>query len=197
MILSHFFTRFALCCCVLLTACAAPRPQPAAYDFGALPATAPLTLPGVWKIAEVSAPPALDTPYLFYRLSYAERLQAKPYAESRWSMTPAQLLSQRVRAQLAAAGVKIATEGVQTDLSLRLELEEFVQDFSSPQASTARLRWRASIVQGRQLLAQRVFSHEVAAGAQAQDGARALAQTADLAIAALQSWLQQHAPAQR
>ena len=186
-------TCFVLCC-TLLSACAGPAPVSASFDLGQLPPATPTRLQASWKINDISAPAALDSPQLLYRLSYAQAQQALPYAHSRWSMPPAQLLTQRLKSRMASAGALVAggNDGLQTRATLRLELEEFVHDFSTPQQSVARLRWRASVSVGRQLLAQRSFVHEQpASSADAAGGTRALAAVSDSAIDALLQWLQQ------
>jgi cholesterol transport system auxiliary component len=53
---------------------------------------------------EISTPqssPALNSTAVLYRLGYADAQLLKPYALARWSMPPAQLIGQRLRAQLA------------------------------------------------------------------------------------------------
>lgn len=83
-----------------------PRPgnTPVVYDFGpgalhALPATRTAPLPPL----EFSTPhtsTVLNSTAVLYRLGYADAQQLKPYTLARWSMPPAQLIGQRVRAQL-------------------------------------------------------------------------------------------------
>lgn len=89
-----------------LTGCTLPRPAstPVVYDFGpgalhALPATRTAPLPPL----EFSTPhtsTVLNSTAVLYRLGYADAQQLKPYTLARWSMPPAQLIGQRVRAQL-------------------------------------------------------------------------------------------------
>ena len=101
----------------LLTACASALPdkprRAAEFDLG-LPASAapaaaeqaplpPLALPPL-ALPALTAPPALESPAMLYRLAYkGETAQPRPYAQSRWSMPPADLLGQRLRAALAAS----------------------------------------------------------------------------------------------
>jgi cholesterol transport system auxiliary component len=102
-----------------ISACAPLQPQPRAtvYDFGpgAVSAAAPsrlAPLPAL-VLAEVDASPALDSTAVLYRLAYSDAQQLRPYAQTRWSMAPAQLLRQRLREQLGAGrAVLNAAQGV-------------------------------------------------------------------------------------
>jgi cholesterol transport system auxiliary component len=124
---------------------------------------------------EITAPqtsPALNTTAVLYRLAYADAQQLKPYALARWSMPPAQLIGQRLRAQLAlhravvssgditpAAAPRrtasmpealplptsVASKPLDTLHHLRLELEEFSQLFDAPDTSSGVLRLRATL----------------------------------------------------
>lgn len=179
---------------LLLAACASSTPAaPAAwYDFGPLPAQA--VLPGLppLSLAEIGAPAWLDGTGMMYRLAYANPQQPRPYAASRWNMPPAQLLAQRLKTRLAAAGgvVTAAADGALNLPLLRIELDDFSQDFAAPGASTAQVSVRATWFDGRLLLAQKSFTREVPApSADAPGGARALADASDLLITDLMQWL--------
>ena len=158
--------------------------RPTVYDFGpgavaGQPANRPAPLPALATLAldEVQASAALDSTAVLYRLAYADAQALKPYAQARWSMTPAQLLRQRLREHLGlrravlnagegsatvasgaasatAAGTAVAgsatfpvTATATAPALLRIELEEFSQLFESPTASTGLLRLRATAVQ--------------------------------------------------
>ncbi|MGB7481173.1 MAG: ABC-type transport auxiliary lipoprotein family protein, partial [Burkholderiaceae bacterium] len=138
---------------LLLAACASTPPPiiNAVYDLGPLPTRAADASPAVpalppLALAAVTAPAALGGSEMIYRLAYANDQQLHPYAGSRWSMTPPELFGQRLRARLAAAG-GIAANAADTsrDLPLlRVELDDFGQDFSAPATSTARVVARAT-----------------------------------------------------
>ena len=108
-----------------LTGCSALPDKPTratVYDFGpgavalqpasrqppvpnALPSALPSASPPVFTLAplaldEVQASAALDSTAVLYRLAYADAQALRPYAQARWSMTPAQLLRQRLREHL-------------------------------------------------------------------------------------------------
>lgn len=188
--------------------------RPAVFDFGpgelkavAAPplatALAPLTL------AEVEANPALDSSAVVYRLSYDNVQQLRPYAQARWSMPPAQLVRQRLRAHLSLQrAVLNPGEGVLSSAStkaapveadvrlLRVELEEFSQVFESATQSVGLVRLRATAVQptaaGERLLAQREFAlQRPAPSPDAAGGVRALTVATDAAVLELGQWLRQ------
>ena len=133
----------ATCLVLLLGACAVPTPgtRAAVYDFG----------PGALNVASkhgearlpalllemVDVNPALDSTAMLYRLAYSDGQQLRPYALARWSMTPTQLLGQRLRETLGQRhtllrpGDETLVAGMpnrERPLTLRIELEEFSQE---------------------------------------------------------------------
>jgi cholesterol transport system auxiliary component len=202
-ILFHVFA--VLLVSVLQAGCAIRAPAPVLYDFGPLtigngppPAsrlsgTRPhqVRLPAL-SVAEVQTPAWLDGPMMFYRLSYANIQQPYPYAGSRWSMTPAQLLGQRLKARIAQEGGTVLSplDGAVQLPVLRLDTDEFIQIFESPTASVVVLSLRASVFQGQRLISQRQFSQQVhATTPDAAGGARALATASDSIITDIISWI--------
>ena len=194
----------------VLAACSTSRPGPAlVYDFGPgavvqAPANRMAPQPPM-VLADVLAPAALDSTAVLYRLNYSDAHLLQPYAQARWTMPPAQLLRQHLRAALAERRAVInANEGVQAPagaLILRLELEEFSQLFDTPQSSTGLLRLRATLSQpapgGETLIAQRqVLVQSPAATADAAGGVRALSAAAASAVQQLEQWVQQTQAAQ-
>lgn len=194
-----------------LSGCSALRPPPRAtvYDFGpgavsATASTKAAPLPAI-VLAEVEANAALDTTAVLYRLSYSDAQQLRPYAQTRWSMPPAQLLRQRLREQLGQQrAVLQAAQGVvvgKPAMTLHLDLDEFSQLFESEQRSSGLVRLRATLGQssgaGERLLAQRSFVlQRPAPSADAAGGVRALTEAADAAIADIEQWVQQVEQAQ-
>jgi cholesterol transport system auxiliary component len=186
-------------------ACSTPAQRQAVYDFGpgatqAQPAHRMAPLPPV-LLAEVQAASALDGTALLYRLAYADAQQLRPYAQARWSMPPAQLLRQRLREQLGQRrSVLSALDAVPPGtLLLRLELEEFSQLFSTPQASAGLLRVRATLARSgspARVLAQTSFvQQQPSPSADALGGVKALAQATDALLLQLEPWLEQSAGA--
>jgi cholesterol transport system auxiliary component len=164
-------------------------PEPAAA-----PRLAPLAL------ADVDASPALDSTAVLYRLTYADAQALRPYTQARWSMPPAQLLRQRLREQLGASRVVLAS-GEAAALApspwlLRLELEEFSQLFDAPASSSGLVRLRATVTQatplGDRLVGQRSFvAQRPAPSADAPGGVRALTTASDAALGEVEAWLTQ------
>jgi cholesterol transport system auxiliary component len=193
----------------------APPGRADVYDFGP-GLTAPPAAPAGRERTPRRAPIALTnitntsspggSSALFYRLAYANAQQLRPYAQARWSQPPAQLLQQALRDRLSQGRVVLLGEdGAAQRVEggwptvLRVELEEFSQVFSAPQASVGLVRLRASVARaassgsgGDRLLGQRVFVVQRPAATQdAAGGARALAEASAEAADELAQWLEQ------
>ena len=129
---------------------------------------------------------------MMFRLAYANDLQPRPYATTRWAMPPAQLLSQRLKARIGQAGgtVVSVSDGAANIPVLRIEIDDFSQTFGSASHSIAQVAVRASLFNGRSLVAQKLFSRQVATPtADAAGGARAFATANDGLIDDLIVWL--------
>ncbi|MCY7318648.1 MAG: PqiC family protein [Ramlibacter sp.] len=182
--------------------------RPVLYDFG--PGTATSTsvptraLRGAVVLADVEAAGALDGSAVLYRLGYADSHQLRPYAQSRWSAPPPQLVRQRLREQLGrervvlnpGEGAALARSDGLLPRSLRIELEEFSHFFESPASRVGMLRLRATLLEntagGEKLLAQRnVVIQRPAPTADAPGGVRALTAAVDAAADELSQWLAQ------
>jgi cholesterol transport system auxiliary component len=194
---------------LVLAGCATPdKPvRPAIYDFGpgamaVQPSNSMTPLPAL-ALADIDTPPALDSTALLYRLNYADAQQLRPYALARWSMTPSQLLRQRLREKLGQRramlnpGDSVANGAAPSSLPiLRIDLEEFSQVFDSASSSVGLLRLRATVVQataqGDRLIGQRsVIVQRPAPTADAAGGVRALTLATDAALDELDAWVQQ------
>ena len=107
-------------------------------------------------------------------------------------MSPAALLTQRLRGQLAASGsggIVLPGDVARANHALRVELDEFAQVFDAPGKSRAVVRLRVSVVGNRVLLAQRNFQVERPANTpDAEGGVRALIGASDEAIDQLIGW---------
>ena len=208
----------ALVATLLLTACAALPDKPVravTYDFGpgavvAAPVPTSNTLQALAPIAlaEIESSAALNSSGVLYRLMYFNAQELRPYAQARWSMPPAQLLRQRLSAQLGKNRAVLnpgeaitSTAGNATPWAVRLELDEFSQLFESTTASVGLLRLRATVIQpalqGEKLLGQRTFvvqrpapSNDVAGGVQA------LTNASDAVVLEIDQWLQTLQPSQ-
>jgi cholesterol transport system auxiliary component len=171
------------------------KDAPATYDLGApQPLASVLHRANVTlTVAPVAATPWLDTPNIYYRLAHQETTRPDAYAHHRWTQSPAILLTEHVRARLAAVtrGVATPLDGAKTDYVLRLELEDFSQEFAGEQASRAHARLRATLIDAntRALRAQKTFATERIAAPNAPGAARALSQTAQSLIDELAAWI--------
>ena len=215
-----------IACFLSLTGCALPTApaRPAVYDFGAsppsrMPASPPSRMPAsaarppaqaALIVGEIESSPALEGTAMLYRLAYANSQQLQPYTQARWSMPPAQLLRQRLRARLGEsyallnAGERLIGSAKTTatgtaapsrpPLNLRLELEEFSQLFDTPELSAGLLRLRATLTQasptGEQLIAQRSFTlKRPAPTPDAPGGVHALAEASEAVALEVEAWV--------
>ena len=209
---------------LLLAGCASPRSAETykMYDFGPAPmhvpaAAAPARMAPL-VLFDTQATPSLEGNAVLYRLAYADAQQLKPYALARWSMPPAQLISQRLRQHLglqravvapgellpASAPRFAASAAVPASapspslaaplLNLRLVLEEFSQVFDAPADSHGLLRLRATLTQRASgseiLLAQRSFVvQQPAPSPDAVGAVRALTAASDQLAEQMAAWL--------
>ncbi|MGH8853987.1 MAG: ABC-type transport auxiliary lipoprotein family protein [Telluria sp.] len=187
---------------LVLAGCASNKAQDSTnYDFGPAPATAaaspgqPAAAPATISalvVMDATGPSALENERMTYRLDYADALQARTYANSRWSSNPLQMVTQRFKTRLAQSGLKVLSS---TDASsgvpiLRVEVDDFVHGFTGVAQSEGRLTLRASLFSDHRLIDQRSFSRSTPAhSADAAGGARALAASTDAVAADIQAWL--------
>lgn len=181
----------------LLAGCAAKPALPTLYDFGPLPAPAAAgparaPAPAALVVLDATGPAWLDSTRMYYRLLYADAQQSRPYAHNHWHATPLQLLSERLKSRLAQNGLKVLS-GADSTVGmplLRIEVEDFSQNFDARDSSSVRLALRASVFRAHHLLDQRSFGRDLrAASADAAGGARALAQATDAVTADIIGWL--------
>ena len=185
----------ALIAAVLLSACASKGPTNANYDFGPLPPppqTAGANGIGAIIVADATGPASLDTERMHYRLLYADARQSRPYAYNQWTATPLQLLTQRMKARIAQAGVKVlsTTDSAASVNLLRLEVDDFAQNFETATQSSGNISLRASVFRSHRLVDQKTFTRSAPApSADAAGGARALADASDALAADVLVWL--------
>jgi cholesterol transport system auxiliary component len=182
---------------VLLAGCASEKQQSdSTFDFGPamLSAAPPAALGpvGAVVVTDVTGLAALDNERMSYRLNYADPLQARVYAHSRWSATPLQMVTQRLKTRIAQSGSKVlsATDASDNVAILRTEVDDFTHSFDGQSQSYGQLVLRASLFQGHKLIDQKTFSRKSpAASADAAGGARALAAATDGVAADIVAWL--------
>ncbi|QOY94336.1 membrane integrity-associated transporter subunit PqiC [Massilia sp. UMI-21] len=182
---------------LFLAGCASTKVRESTtYDFGpAAPgsqqAAAPAGMPAL-VVMDATGPSALENERMYYRLNYADALQARTYANSRWSSNPLQMLTQRVKARLAQSGMKVlsATDASTGVPLLRVEVDDFVHAFSGVGRSEGQLTLRASLFNDHRLIDQRSFTRATPApSADAPGGAQALAASTDAVAADILAWL--------
>ena len=188
----------ALATTLALAGCASSSKSKASndqFDFGPLGAPvaqmpqAPLA---AVVVMDATGSPALENERMLYRLNYADPLQARTYANSRWSANPLILVTQRIKARLAQSGVKVlsATDTMNNVPILRIEIDDFTHAFASAAQSEGQVVLRASVFRGHTLLDQKTISRaSPAPSADAAGGVRALAASTDAAAADIAAWL--------
>jgi cholesterol transport system auxiliary component len=192
--------------------------RPSMYDFGPGALTAQASTPASPRqtqllplaIDDITTPGgAIDNLAVLYRLGYTDVQQLRPYAQARWAKPAAQLVQQRLREQLGQrrtvfrigeGAAMNRSQNAVLPLQLRLELQEFSQLFSAPEASVGLVRLRATLLEltpaGEKLLGQRlIVVQRPAASSDAPGGVRALTAATDAAIEEIEQWLQQTTPA--
>lgn len=160
------------------------------YDLGPQQEAAPASasLPPL-KVLEVSAPVTLDNDGILYRLN-GDSQRSGRYADSRWTMSPARLLTQRLRTSLGArATVLSGADAVQAPM-LKIDLDQFEQVFDNATESSGVLSARATLIQGGKVIAQRAFvARAPASTPDAAGGVRALAAASDAFVSEVGAWL--------
>lgn len=155
----------------------APRPAEV-YDLGT--EQPPRLDTGMVGTVQVLAPSWLRTGAMQYRLSYASASQRHGYLESRWAAPPAELLLGLFNRSLGGAG----------GCRLEVELDEFIQDYSSASQSDGVIDARARLRSDGGLLASRSFALRLPAPSpDAQGGVAALGRGSRQLAAELGGWL--------
>jgi len=172
-------------------------PTNARFDFGpqdaqTLDASPPAGVQLV--VYDITAPPWIDGSLMYYRLAYRDAARPMPYAQNGWVMSPAALLTQRLRLRLASSSgdefLHVGTDRPHKYV-LRAELVEFEQIFDRPDHSRGVLRLRATL-EGDATWAQRTFLIEKSAPtADAPGGVTALSQCADELAVSIDAWISQ------
>jgi cholesterol transport system auxiliary component len=185
-------------CSLLLAGCASNKGAPnTIYDFGApslrpfTPATPPAD-PLALAVMDATGPAALDNERMFYRLHYADAMQARSYAGSRWSGAPLDLVTTRIKTRLSQAHMKVlsATDAANGVPILRIEIDDFVHAFTSASQSEGRIMLRASVFNDHRLVDQRSFERSTPATSQdAAGGVAALAASTDQLADDIGAWL--------
>jgi cholesterol transport system auxiliary component len=122
-----------------------------AFDFGVPPARGPQAGLRAFSanivVINIVASGWMDNSSMYYRLMYRNTASPLPYAKSQWVMSPAALLTQRLRWTLGANNEGDSRSGGATKEAylLRGELVEFEQIFDGRDQSRGVLRLRATL----------------------------------------------------
>ena len=172
--------RAMLIAALLLGGCAGAEKAPVkTYDLGA---EAPGAKLPALRAVTVRAPMPFDGVDMYYRLAFRDGTEIASFAQSRWAAPPAELVRRQLLRALPAT--------LSVPCALEVELQDFSQRFSSPEASEARIELRAWLATPGGRVAARSFSvAEPNAGANAASGAGALARAAERAIGELSGWI--------
>lgn len=193
--LYRFLGAAVLACAVAGCASNKNKADNTQFDFGPLgaPAVPVAQAPlAAVVVMDATGSPTFENERMVYRLNYNDPLQARTYANSRWSANPLLLVTQRIKSRLAQAGIKVlsATDSATDVPVMRIEVDEFSHAFASTVASEGRLVLRASLFNGHALLDQKTFLRATPApSADAAGGAQALTASTDAAAADMIAWL--------
>jgi cholesterol transport system auxiliary component len=180
----------ATAACSILPARAPPKSD---FDFGPLEANRPSRNVALNVVLyDITAPAWMDNSSMYYRLAYRNAENPQPYAHSEWVMSPAALLTQRLRSRLASEGTDGARRvqlHVSRHAALHAELVEFEQLFDSPNRSRGVIHLRATY-EDESVWAQRTFFVEKsAASADAKGGVGALIDCSEDLAVLLAEWV--------
>lgn len=183
---SRFMKSLLLSAIFLLSACQSTQPvvSKAAYDLGpALSAGMIKTAAPSFLLNDIRSSSALESTAMWYRL-YDQPQQLKAFAYARWTSTPAELLSLRLKQLTAQHGGRVLqrSSGELTLPQVQIELDEAAQHFSSASQSVFVLSGRILIQTPGKPAMIRAFSLQQAAGSDAASGALAAQKTADQLI---------------
>lgn len=147
----------------------------------------------ILRVSEVTAPAWLDSTSMYYRLGYRQNAQVSAYSRSDWVAPPPQLLGAVLQQTLSGMPqwkAVLGTDAVaHADLTLRTDLNDFEQTFSSKDQSVGVLDATATLADG-QVIAQKRFHLEVPApSADAEGGVRALNKASNEFASRLKQWL--------
>ena len=185
----------------VLGACSLPLPdkpvRPEPYDLGPpLPLAASTTATGAaLAVDTVEANAAIDGTAVVYRLLYSgDGQQPRPYAQARWTMSPPQLVSQRLREAFSTTRPVVDVGMGLAALELRAQLDEFAHVFSAPGTSEGVVRLRLTLIApsaANRLLGQHtIVVRKPAASADAAGGVSALRAATDEAVQQAVAWVQ-------
>lgn len=156
--------------------------RPAQHDLGGPRAARTVGVP--LESIEAHAAGWLDGTGIQYRLAYRSATERLSYAESRWASSPADMLAVALRGALD-------TPARPRGCRLVIDIDEFIQVFSSPSQAEVLLAGRATLIdaRGRHLIDRMRFSLTETAGPDAAGGVAAFSRATDALAGRLADWL--------
>jgi cholesterol transport system auxiliary component len=143
-------------------------------------------------VYDVSAPSWMEGTAMYYRLAYRNAAVPLPYGESEWVMSPAALLTERLRSSAAVradGGARLVSVHTAAVYTLHSELLQFEQIFDAPDRSHGVLRLRATL-EGEGVWTQRTFTIDRPAPTpNAAGGVTALTECSDELARLLGEWV--------
>lgn len=163
------------------------------FDLGLVePVTpAPAILPAS---IELHSPSWLSGAAMQYRTDYQQPPQRRAFADSRWASPPGELLERTLQRAFAVQKTQTTgfVRGGEKGCRLRIELDEFMQVFDTPQASHAYIAARAELLpaRGEFVIARQLLTlNEIAPSADARGGVVAHQRASAQFVRALTAWL--------
>lgn len=189
----------------LLGGCATATPWQVPYNISVLHSSAPVEAQkaphnahAVLQMASVSAPSWLDTNAYQYHLLYQNPQMLLSYRDARWVGTPAEMLDMRLLQHLQQSqhwkAVLSGQSSGAAQYVLRLHLNNFVVNFTAPQAGQALIAGTATLLNAHnyQVIAQHAFQESVPLKtASAAGGAAAMTQASSHFVGAVSAWVDQ------
>lgn len=150
----------------------------------------------VLRVAEVAVPTWLNSNAIFYRLDYRNNSRIASYSESTWVSSPAAMLTMLLQHKLTASPAWSAVIGpgdtASAAYTLRVQLMDFQQDFSSPKRSHCLLVASATVIDNsaQTVAGQKTFTRKrPAPSPDAAGGVRCLSQASLHFTKDLRRWL--------
>ena len=144
------------------------------------------------KLDYVESSPVLNSDAMWYRFTNKNAQELRAFAQSKWSMQPAQLVQQNTHRFLMQQGFLVVSsnDSIKDLPLLKLNLDEFTQYFSNENTSSAVLHIRANLIHKQTLLTQKQFQIQIpSASADAAGGAQAMQLAQNQFMQELQAWL--------
>ncbi|SEL01326.1 cholesterol transport system auxiliary component [Roseateles sp. YR242] len=174
-----------------LAACASRPAPPRSLDLGPAPTwRGPAPLPRRVDVQAVSASELMQGFAVVYRLDYTDPYTRRAYRDSRWAAPVPTLVAGRLK-QLASRAELAPGADSAPPVSLVVDLEDFVQRFSSATQSEITLRLSATLITAKALTGagpRKTFEGSAPAGGDADGAVRAIAQLLDRIGAEMLAW---------